>query len=96
MSKLTKIMLDLLIINSVASALFLTGIVNVSAVPGFYVVFPLAAIFYGLFVICRALDKEIAAFDAEQRAHHGPAGPGEHPDNVEFLHDRDHHESIAA
>ena len=96
MSKLTKFMLAMLISSTVATVLFLTGIVDVNAVPGFYVAFPLAAILYGVFLICFALDKEVARFDAEQRAHHDHAAPDIHPHNVEYLHDRDHHESIAA
>ena len=73
MSRLTKIMLGLTVINSVASALFLTGIVNISSVPGLYVVFPLAAIFYGMFLICWMLEKDVAEFDAE---HHLPRAGG--------------------
>ena len=96
MGKLAKIMLALLISSSVASVLFLAGIVDVSAVPGLYVVFPLAAICYGMFLICLALDKEVARFDAEQQAHHDPAAPGKAPDNVESLHSHDPHESLAA
>lgn len=93
MSRLTKIMLGLTVINSVASALFLTGIINVSAAPGLYVVFPLAAVFYGMFLICRMLEKDVVEFDAE---HCGHAAPEIHPHNVESLHGHDHHESIAA
>jgi len=95
MSRLTKIMLELTVINAVASVVFLTGIVNVSDFPGLYVSFPLAAVFYGMFLICLALDREVAGFDAEQRVHHDPA-PEKHPHNVESLHGHDHHESIAA
>ncbi|HTV75704.1 MAG TPA: hypothetical protein VMD57_01810 [Candidatus Baltobacteraceae bacterium] len=93
MSRLTKIMLELTVINSVASALFLTGIINVSAAPGLYVVFPLAAVSYGMFLICRMLQKDVVEFDAEHRAH---TAPDIHPHNVEHLHGHDHHESIAA
>ncbi len=96
MSRLTKIMLVLLVVNAAASALFLTGAVNVSAAPGLYLVFPLAAIFYGAFLICLALDKEVAKFDAEQRAPHDHIAPEIHPHNVESLREHDHHESIAA
>lgn len=96
MSRLTKIMLVLLVVNSAASALFLTGAVNVSAAPGLYVVLPLAAIFYGAFLICLALDKEAAKFDAEQRDSHDHIAPDIHPHNVESLHNHDHHESLAA
>ena len=88
-------MLEMTVINSVASALFLTGIVNVSDFPALYVSFPLAAVSYGMFLICLALDKEVAGFDAEQRARHDPT-PEKHPHNVESLHGHDHHESIAA
>jgi len=96
MSRLTKIMLDMLFINSVASALFLTGMVDVSDVPGLYVVFPLAAVFYGLFLVCLALDKEVAAFDADEHTHHDYAAPLEHPHNVESLHNHEHREPVAA
>lgn len=98
MSRLTKTMFGLMILNAVAAALFLTGVVDVSEAPGFYLALPLAAIFYGMFVICRVLDKEVAAFDAEQRAPGGRAAPDSPPHNVEPLHEHDskHHESIAA
>jgi ABC-type nickel/cobalt efflux system permease component RcnA len=99
MSRLTKCMLAVLIISTVASAVFLTGVVDVRAVPGLYVVFPLAAIFYGLFVICHALEREVAQFDAEQHTRHDAATTGEPPRTVEFLHKHDHHdhhESLAA
>lgn len=95
MSRPTKIMLGLTIINLIASALFLSGIVNISGFPGLYIVFPLAAVFYGMFLICRMIEKDVAEFDAEQRAHQNHA-PEEHPHNIEPLHGHDHHESIAA
>ena len=96
MSRLTKFMLWLLVINVIASALFLTGIVNVSLLPGLYVVFPLAAIFYGMFLICRMLEKDVAQFDAEHSAHQAHIETEAHPHNVEALHHHDHHEEIAA
>lgn len=76
MSGLTKTMLGLTIASAIASVLVLSGIVNVSDVPGFYVVFPLAAVFYGMFLICWILQKEVAESDAEQRKHRGHAAPG--------------------
>ena len=96
MNRLTKIMLALLIINSVGSVLFLTDIVNISSYPALYIVFPLAAVFYGMFIICWMLQKHVAAFDTEERAHHNLVLPAKHPRNVQSLHDHDHHESIAA
>jgi hypothetical protein len=95
MSRPTKIMLGLTIINLIASALFLPGIVNISGFPGLYIVFPLAAVFYGMFLICRMIQKDVAEFDAEQRAHQNHASE-ELPNNIEHLHEHDHHESIAA
>lgn len=96
MSRLTKIMLELTIANSVASVLFLTGMVNVSDIPGFYVTFPLAAVFYGMFIICRFLEKEVAAFDVEQRAHQSHAAPEHHSEAVESIHGHEHHEPMRA
>ncbi len=96
MSKLTKFTLASLVVSTVAAVLFLTGVINVAAIPGLYVVFPLAAILYGGFLICLALDKEVARFDAEQRAHHDHVLPDIQPHNVESLHDREDHPSIAA
>jgi hypothetical protein len=76
MSRLTKILLLAAIINTVAAALFLTGLVHVSRVPGLYVTFPLAAIFLGLAALARIFQKEFAAYDAEQRALRQRREPG--------------------
>ncbi|HEX5400462.1 MAG TPA: hypothetical protein VFY06_15545 [Verrucomicrobiae bacterium] len=96
MSKLTKFTLASLITSAIASVLFLTGIIDVQSMPGFYVVFPLAAVLYGCFLICFALDKEVARFKADQHTHHDFGVPDIHPHNVEPLHEHDHHGSIAA
>jgi len=81
-------MLELTIINCVASALFLTGIVNVSDAPGFYVTFPLAAILYGMFLICRMLQKDVVEFDAE---HHHQHAAEHHAEPAKMLHGHEHH-----
>jgi len=96
MSRLTKTVFAVLVVNTIASVLFLTGMVDVSGAPGLYAVFPLAAVSYGMFVICFALDKEVARFDAEQHSHHDHVAPGVHPHNVEPLHSHDDQESLAA
>jgi hypothetical protein len=96
MSKLTKFTLASLVVSTVAAVLFLTGVIDVAAVPGLYVAFPLAAIFYGGFLIGHALDKEVARFDAEQRVRHDHTLPDIQPHNVESLQDHDDHRSIAA
>jgi len=96
MSRLTKIMLGLMIANAVASALTLTGIVNVSDFPGFYVVFPLAAIFYGMFLICHILEKDVTEFDAEQRELDDHAASGNHSEPAETIHGQEHHAPLQA
>ncbi len=96
MSRLTKMMLGALIINAIASVLFLTGIVDVSDAPGLYAAFPLAAVFYGMFLISRMLEKEIAAFDAEHHAHHDAAVPDHHPEPAESSHGHELHEPVHA
>lgn len=96
MSRLTKTMLALLILNTAAAALFLSGVVDASRVPGLYLTFPLAAIFYGLFLICWMLDREVAAFDAEQHAGRSHPGPDIQPHNVEPLPHSEQEKSIAA
>ena len=93
MSRLTKIMLGLTIVNTVASALVLTGIVNL---PRLDVVFPLTAIFFGMFLICRVLEKDVAEFDAEERRHHEHAARENHGQSVDFIHGHGHHEPTNA
>jgi hypothetical protein len=101
MGRFAKITLVLMIINGIAAALFLTGIVDVSKVPGLYLTFPLAAVLFGMFVIFRAFEKDAREFDAEQLKHHKDIKPIIKPDiqphNVKSLHDEHNHDkSIAA
>ena len=95
MNRLTKILLALTIINFVAAMLFLTDLINVVSVPSLYLTFPLAPIFFGLFLISLMLQKEVAAFDAEQRAHHDPDIPASHSESVESAH-HEYHPPIRA
>jgi hypothetical protein len=46
---------------------FVTGIVNVQNTAAFYVALPLGAVFLGLFLISKLLEKEASLYDAEQR-----------------------------
>jgi len=96
MSRLTKILLWLTIINFVPGLLFVSGIAGVGQFPGLYATFPVGATLYGLFLISRMLEKEVAAFDAEQRAHEDPATPDHHPESVVPLHGHEQHEPIKA
>jgi hypothetical protein len=52
----------------VAGLLFVTGIVNVQAVVAFYIALPLGAVFFGLFLISKMLEREVGLYDAEQQA----------------------------
>jgi hypothetical protein len=96
MSKLAKIMLVLMVVNFVAAALFLTGLVNISNVPGLYVTFPLGATFYGLFLIAQVLEKEVAGFDQEQRRHQHPASGEEASASAKSIHGHERHVSARA
>lgn len=69
MTKFTKALLVLCVADFAAGLLFVTGLVNVQAVPGLYVALPAGAIFFGLFLISKMLEKETAAFDVEAQAH---------------------------
>ena len=96
MSRLTKILLALTMINFVPGVLFVSGIVGVGSFPGLYATFPVGATLYGLFLISLMLEKEVAAFDAEQRAHEDHATPDNHSEPVEPLHGHEHHQPIKA
>ncbi len=85
MSRLTKTLLVAAIVNLVAAALFLTGIMNINSVPGLYVTFPVAVVLFGVSILSRAMQKEVAKFDAEQR---------EHPNHVPEEHDSKSGESV--
>ena len=96
MSRLTKILLALTTINFVPGVLFVSGIVGVGRFPGLYATFPVGATLYGLCLISRMLEKEVAAYDAEQRKHEDPATPDHHPGPIVPLHGHEHHEPIKA
>ena len=68
MSKLTKTLLVLAILGFVIGLIFVTGLINVGDAVALYITLPLGAIFFGLFLICKMLDKEAALHDAELSA----------------------------
>ena len=80
MTKTTKTLLVLTVVNLIAGFLFASNLIDVRNVPVFYVALPAGAIFLGMFVISKLLEKEVAAYDAEQQkmliAAHRPA-PGQ-------------------
>jgi TRAP-type C4-dicarboxylate transport system permease small subunit len=67
MTKTTKTLLILAAVNLVAGLAFATDLLDVHDSAVFYVALPLGAIFLGLFLISRMLEKETARYDAEQR-----------------------------
>jgi len=68
MSKLTKTLLALAVTGLVLGFIFVSGLVNVEYVNALYVTLPLGAVFFGLFLISKMLDKEVAIHDEEQRS----------------------------
>lgn len=77
MKKMTKALLALLVLLLGAGLVFLTGIINVSKAPELYVLFPIGASLYGLFLISLVFEKQFAAAAAEQpgRAQGGKVTP---------------------
>ena len=67
MSKTTKTLLALSLTGLVTGLAFVTGWVNVQNAVALYVALPAGAIFFGLFLIAKLLEKETAQYDAEQR-----------------------------
>jgi hypothetical protein len=66
MSKTTKTLLVLAVIGLMSGFVFVTGIVNVGGAVAWYMTLPMGAIFLGLFLISKLLEKEVALYDAEQ------------------------------
>ena len=68
MSRLTKTLLVLAMIGFTTGFIFVTGAINVGDLVALYVTLPCGAIFFGLFLISKMLDKEVAQHDAELKA----------------------------
>jgi hypothetical protein len=65
MSKMTKALLVLSLVGLVSGFAFVSGVVNVGEAVGLYAALPMGAIFFGLFLISKLLEKEVAIYDAE-------------------------------
>lgn len=65
MSKITKTLLGLSVFGLVTGMAFTTGLVNAGNADALYVALPMGAIFFGLFLISKLLEKEVAIYDAE-------------------------------
>ena len=92
MRRFTKVLLLLTLVTLPLGLLFLFGVINVENIPELYVVFPVGASLFGLFLICRLLEKEVAAFDAEQRAH-PDSSPAE---SSQYVGDHEHSNAVKA
>lgn len=68
MSKLTKTLLGASLVLLAAGLLFVTGLIDTERVVAFYVALPTGAIFFGLFLISKCLEREVAGFDEEHNA----------------------------
>jgi hypothetical protein len=68
MSRTTKTLLALAITGLASGLFFVSGLIDVK-LPALYVALPAGAIFFGLFLISRMLEKEVSAFDKEQQSH---------------------------
>lgn len=69
MTKTTTNLLCIAIACLVAGLAFVTGIVNAQNLVALYVALPLGAVFLGLFLIFRILEKETSLYDHEQHSH---------------------------
>lgn len=68
MTKLTKSLTLLGVLGVGAGVVINSGLVDVGNLPAFYVALPFGAIFLGLALISKLLEKESAVYDQEQRA----------------------------
>src|SRR5215831_13651256 len=71
MTKMTKTLLVLAAVNLVAGLIFAANLIDVHNASVLYITLPAGAIFFGLFLISRLLEKEIAFYDEEHQ--HIPA-----------------------
>ncbi len=70
MNKITKAFLILAIVCLVVGMALNSGLVDTKGIDVLYTVLPLGAVFAGLFLISKLLEKESARYDAE----HGATG----------------------
>jgi hypothetical protein len=81
MPKATRILLVLTSITLPLGVLFATGILNVDNAPGLYVTFPAGAILFGMYLIFRMMEGEVAAFDAEHKPPETPPAKTHQPES---------------
>ena len=65
MTKTTKTLLALALGGTVAGLVFASGLIDVQEFSALYIALPLGAVFFGLFLISRMLEREAQLFDQE-------------------------------
>ena len=74
MKRTTKALLIACIVSLVGGLLVSTNLIKIpNAVAGVYVLLPAGAVLFGLFLISKALEKEMTRYNEEQRANHNSA-----------------------
>jgi archaellum biogenesis protein FlaJ (TadC family) len=68
MTKMTKTLLVLAIVCLVVGLMLNSGLINVGGNDVLYLVLPLGATFFGLFLIAKVLSKESERYDEEHEA----------------------------
>jgi hypothetical protein len=91
MSRFSKILLAVAILNLMAALLFMTDLVDVSGIPSLYGVFPLGTVVLGLFLLSLGLRREVAVYDAEHRADRDSDASAEPSGRVPLIHGRKRH-----
>ena len=74
MKRTTKALLIACIVSLVAGLLVSADLIKIpNAVAGVYVLLPAGAVLFGLFLISKALEKEMTRYDEEQKANRNSA-----------------------
>ena len=68
MSKTTKSLLVIAMAGLLLGLVFATGLFNLKDTVWVYTILPAGAIFFGLFLISKLLEKETARYDVEQES----------------------------
>lgn len=69
MTRTTKVLLVISLVCLAAGVALNSGVVDVRGITALYVILPAGAIFFGLFLLSKMLEKEAALYDEDQRRH---------------------------
>lgn len=68
MTKMTKTLLILAVVSLVVGFAINSGLINAKNADILYAIFPLGAVFAGLFLISKLLEKETARYDQDHQS----------------------------